>query len=136
MLKRITLMMVIMTLVVLTGCDQKQSNQASANKVAIKVENASWLRDKLPEKTMAYIRIPTIWNMFFEGNADSLYSALSHSNNQAEVEKLQNALVDTYISEIPEAYKTHFKLLVKSIDTPLELAVTNAVDNSMIPNLF
>lgn len=136
MIKKTTLMTVIMALVVLTGCDQKQSNQASASKTPIKVENASWLRDKLPEKTLAYVRVPTIWNMFFEGNADSLYPAMSHANNQAEVEKLQNALVDTYVSKIPEAYKIHFKLLVKSIDTPLELAITNAVDGSMVPNFI
>lgn len=136
MIKRITLTTVIMALVILTGCDQKQSNQTSANKTPIKVENASWLRDKLPEKTLAYIRVPTIWNMFFEGNADSLYPALSHASNQAEVEKLKNALVDTYVSKIPEAYKTHFKLLIKSIDTPLELAVTTAVDGSMVPNFL
>ncbi len=136
MIKRIALTTVFMALVVLTGCDQKQSNQTAAIKTSIKVENASWLRNKLPEKTLAYFRVPTIWNMFFEGNADSLYPALSHTNNKAEIEKLQNALVDTYIAKIPEAYKTHFKLLVKSIDTPLEMAVTNAVDDSMIPNFL
>jgi hypothetical protein len=138
-LKKITLMISIITFVVLSGCDQNQSHQAQqsvAPKVQIKVDNASWLRNKLPEKTLAYIRVPTIWNMFFEGSADSLYPALSHASNRAEIEKLQTALVDTYISKIPEAYKTHFKLLVKSIDTPLELAVTNAVDDSMVPNFL
>ena len=133
MIKRITLLLSIITLITLTGCDQKQ---ASVSKTEIKVENVSWLRDKLPEKTLAYIRVSTIWNMLFEGNADSMYPALSHANNSKEVEKLKNALVDTYIDKIPEAYKVHFKLLVKSIDTPLELAVTNAVDDSMIPNFL
>lgn len=136
MLKRITIILSIMSLVILTGCNQKQSDNTTINKTPIKVDNASWLRDKLPEKTLAYIRVPTIWNVFFEASADSLYPALSHANNKAEVLKLQNALVDTFVSEIPEAYHTHFKLLVKSIDTPLEIAVTNAVDNSMVPNVL
>jgi len=135
MIKRITLMVSVITLVFLTGCDQEQS-KTSANKPHIKVENASWLRDKLPEKTLAYIRVPTIWNMFFEANADSLYPALSHASNKTEVTKLQSALFDTYISAIPDNYKTHFNLLVKSITTPLELAITNAVDDSMVPNLL
>lgn len=139
MIKKITLMIVIMTLVVLTSCDQQQSNQSqqsTAKRLEIKVENASWLRNKLPEKTLAYIRVPTIWNLFFEGNADSLYPALSHDSNKTEVEKLQNALVDTYLVKVPETYKVHFKLLVKSLETPLELAVTNAVDDSMVPNFL
>ena len=82
------------------------------------------------------MRIPTLWNLFFEGNADSLYPALSHANNMAEVEKLQQALIDAYLSKIPDAYKTHFKLIIKSIKTPLEMAVTNAEDDSMVPNVL
>ena len=136
MFKRITTILTVMTLVFLTGCDQNKPNKPSIKKAAINVENASWLRDKLPEKTLAYIRMPTIWNIFFDPSADSLYPALNHANNQAEVDKLQNALFNTFVSQIPEAYKTHLKLLVKSIDTPLEMAVTNAVDNSMVPNFL
>jgi hypothetical protein len=142
MIKRITLILAVVTLVVLSACGQKpsgtstESQKTATNKQQIKIENASWLRNKLPEKTLAYLRIPTIWNLFFDANAGSLYPALNHQSNHTEVSKLQNALYDTYLAKIPEAYRTHFKLLVKSINTPLELAVTNAVDDSMIPNLL
>lgn len=135
MLKNTLLLFIVMNLVILSACDNSvQTQNPTTSNSIIKVENASWLRNKLPEKTLTYIRIPTLWNLFFEANADSLYPALSHSNNQVEIEKLQQALIDAYVSKIPEAYKTHFKLLIKSIQTPLEMAITNAADNSMVPN--
>jgi hypothetical protein len=137
MLKKSILLLMITSLMILSACDNSVQTQNNITaKSPIDIENVSWLRNKLPEKTLAYMRIPTLWNLFFEGNADSLYSALSHSNNKAEVEKLQQSLLDTYLSKIPDAYKTHFKLIIKSIETPLEIAITNAVDDSMIPNLL
>ena len=139
MLKKFILLLIISSLMILSACDNSEKTQTLNNtsaKSPIDIENASWLRNKLPEKTLAYMRVPTLWNLFFEGNADSLYPALSHSNNKAEVIKLQQALLDTYLSKIPDAYQTHFKLIMKSIETPLEMAITNAVDDSMVPNFL
>jgi hypothetical protein len=141
MIKKSILLLMIASLMILSACDNSEQTQSqpqnkAASKSTVDIKNASWLRNKLPEKTLAYMRVPTLWNLFFEGNAGSLYPALSHVNNKAEVEKIQQSLIDTYLSKIPDAYKTHFKLIIKSIETPLEMAITNAVDNSMVPNLL
>ena len=70
---------------ILSACDNSEKTRVqSALNATLNIKNASWLKNKLPEKTLAYMRVPTLWNVFFEGNADSLYPALNHTNNKEE----------------------------------------------------
>ncbi|HFC29796.1 MAG TPA: hypothetical protein ENJ44_02005, partial [Oceanospirillales bacterium] len=147
MLKKSLTVLLITILVFLSACDSnQQANQSinattnstakNAKRVYAEVENISWMREKLPARTLAYIRIPTLWNAFFEAKVDTLQDVQKLPANQDIVEKLKQALVNDYSDALPIDARLPFSLLAKNMTTPLELAVLNAKDGSMLPNVL
>lgn len=135
--KTLTLL-VICTLVFLTACDSnqasKQAIQARANIEPI--ENIAWMREKLPGNTLAYMRIPTIWGLFFEEKADGLHSVQRLEEHKSIVNAFKQGMVDSYADLLPDEAQTPFTALIKNMSSPLEVAVLNATDNSMVPNIM
>ncbi len=120
-------------LVFLSACDsQKQSSETPI--VYEKIYNVAWLREKLPAETLAYLRIPTFWGLFLEAKADVLHPVQKLDAHVSQIEKIKQGFVDTYSNMMPSEAQLPFKTLIKNMSTPLEVAILNATDGSMVPN--
>ena len=124
-------------LVFLTGCDNSTTpkTQKALHQV-IKLENVAWMREKLPADTFAYARIPTIWQLLFEAKADGLYPAQKLAAHQNIINNIKKGLIDSYANKLPKEAQFPFELLLKNMSSPLEIAVLNARDGSMVPNVM
>ncbi|MCF6318632.1 MAG: hypothetical protein L3J83_05010, partial [Proteobacteria bacterium] len=137
MIKKSPLFVVIGLLVFLSACDSpKQSDVAQIvhETVYEKIKNVAWLRDKLPAETLAYLRIPTFWQLFLEAKADVLQSVQKLDVHISQIEKIQQGFAETYSNMLPLEAQLPFKTLIKNMSTPLEIAILNATDGSMVPN--
>ncbi|HFC30831.1 MAG TPA: hypothetical protein ENJ44_07300, partial [Oceanospirillales bacterium] len=126
MLKKSLTVLLITILVFLSACDSSQqstnattnSTVKNAKRIYAEVENIAWMREKLPARTLAYIRIPTLWNAFFEAKVDALQDVQKLPANQDIVEKLKQALVNNYSQALPIDARLPFSLLAKNMTTP------------------
>ena len=121
-------------LVFLTACNNPQASLQISQHNDENMENVAWMREKLPAETMAYMRIPTIWEIFLEAKVDVLHSVQQLQVHKELLAQIKQGIVDGFTKLLPADAKSPFKLLVKDLSTPLELAVISASDGSMIPN--
>lgn len=131
------IVLILTSLVVfLTGCDNSTPTTQQAQHHVIKLENVAWVREKLPADTFAYVRIPTIWQLLFEAKADGLHPAQKLKAHQSIISSIKKGLVDSYANKLPKEAQFPFELLLKNMSSPLEIAVLNASDGSMVPNVL
>lgn len=135
-MNKITILLLTSLLVFLTACDNKSSDSVESQtlQIATDIENVSWMRNKLPSETLAYFRMPSFWQLFFEAKGDALHPAQKLEANIALVDNIKKGFVETYDQFLPEQAKLAFKTLVQNISSPLEIAIINATDGSMVPN--
>ncbi len=143
--KKILLTLASAALIMLAACDSSQQSNSSQKsnttqqlqaKTYETVNNIAWMREKLPARTLAYLRIPTIWNLFFEAKVDALHSVQKLEAHKNQIQKLKDSLVNNYSGLLPLEAQLPFSILLKNMVTPLEIAVLNAKDGSMIPNVM
>jgi hypothetical protein len=120
-------------LVFLSACDS-QKQTISAQAVYEKVDNVAWLREKLPAQTLAYFRIPTIWGLFFGEKGDVLQPLQKLQAHKSQINQIRQGFVKTYNQMMPQPAQLPFKTLLTSMTTPLEIAIINASDGSMVPS--
>ncbi len=132
------IVLILTSLVVfLTGCDNSTPITAQqAQHQVIKLENVAWMREKLPPETLAYARIPTVWQLLFEAKADGLHPAQKLEAHKDIINSIKKGLVDSYANKLPKEAQFPFELLLKNMSTPLEIAILNASDGSMVPNVM
>ncbi len=123
-------------LVFLTGCDNSTTQSQSARHQMIKLQNVAWMREKLPAQTLAYARIPTIWQLLFEAKADGLHPAQKLEAHKTIISNIKKGLVARYANKLPKEAQFPFELLLKNMSSPLEIAVLNASDGSMVPEVM
>lgn len=132
-MKNTSLIVWVSLLVFLSACDsQKQTIAVQA--VYEKIENVAWLREKLPAETLAYFRIPTVWGLFFGNKGDVLQPLQKLAVHKSQINAIRQGFVETYNQMIPQSAQLPFKTLLTSMTTPLEIAIINASDGSMVPN--
>ena len=135
MIKKSILFLFIGLVVILTACDnQKHSDSAQAVYAYESVKNVSWMREKLPAETLAYMRIPTLWELFFEDKGDVLQPLQKMEVYKSQISEIKKGFVQTYSKMMPQEAQLPFKTLMKKMSSPLEIAIINASDGSMIPN--
>ena len=122
--------------VFLTACDNQtnDSMQLQSEPAAVAINNHAWMREKLPAQTLAYFRLPTLWNLLFEAKGDSLHVIQQQSQHKAMLDEFKQGLVSSYQSLLPDHMKSTFELLIQKMDSPLEVAIIAAEDGSMVPN--
>ena len=143
MIKRFFLTTVTACVVFLSACNgEKTAEKTSTDKAksTIKKEQVltsqSWLNRKLPEQTLAYIRIPTLWNQWFEAKGDLLQPVQSMQAHQQQLQRIQKGIVEAYVPLLPPTYKGLVELMVKNMETPLEIAVFNSAKGAFMPTFL
>ncbi|OAB60588.1 hypothetical protein AY599_13485 [Leptolyngbya valderiana BDU 20041] len=117
-----------LTLLVI-GCDQGNID-ADERLPAASVES-SWdaaladsagLIDVLPESTLAYVRIPTLWGLLAAPKAGALESALGSPANRDTVMALQARIPEVMEEEFGD-FAPLISLLLSTLRSPLEIAL-------------
>lgn len=136
MIKKPALFLLVSLLVFLTACDSpQQSNKVfEPQNIIEKVENVAWMREKLPASTLAYMRMPTLWELLFEAKVDALHGVQKLDAHINQINQFKQGIIDTYSELLPLEARATFKALIKDMTTPLEVAIINATDGSMVPN--
>lgn len=103
---------------------------AAAKERAAAIARPAWLRDRLPEHTVGYLRIPSTWGLLSAPNGRALDPALASAAHVDAIRALREAvrndkqLADTGAAPV-------LRLLLSDLASPLEIAT---VDNSEIAN--
>ncbi|MBL4774127.1 MAG: pilin [Alcanivoracaceae bacterium] len=136
MIRKSALIILVSIVAFLSACDStdKQQQIIQSQQIIENIQNVAWMREKLPAGTLAYVRIPTIWELLFEAKADVLHSLQKLDEHKSLINQFKGGIVETYSEFMPDEVHLPFKTLVRNMTTPLEMAVINASDGSMIPN--
>ncbi|MCQ4163442.1 pilin [Tahibacter harae] len=121
----------------LAGCNKEQAgpaavklDSAAAQRAAAAIAGPAWLRERLPEHTVAYVRIPTLWGMTAAPNGRALDPALASEAHTRLIADLRaNIGKDPLLQQAGIAPAV--ALLLDDVTAPVEIAV---IDGSDIAN--
>lgn len=105
-------------------------DSAASQRAAAAIAGPAWLRDRLPEHTVGYLRIPTVWSMAAAPNGRALDPALASAAHTRVITDLRaNIGKDPLLQQAGLA--PFALLLLDDLTAPIEVAV---VDGSDIAN--
>ncbi len=136
---RKTLLFLFSALIALAACESQQpsAHQASTSSAdRPRLESMLWLQQRLPANTLAYARIPTMWNVFMENNNDALGQALANDAHRRLVTELRTALHAHYLAVLPPESKSAAEWLLMNVDAPMEVALFSLSEAYFIPALW
>ncbi len=95
------------------------------------------LRDKLPENTVAYMRLPNPWQLFTASEGSVLQAALSQSTYLQPLKNIQTALYERFLKQDKGPLGPSLALFLKHLNSPVEaLFINPGQPPSPIPNVF
>lgn len=83
----------------------------------------AWLRERLPDDTLAYLRLPHPLGFLAAPKGNSLDSALRSTANVRNLQAMQSALVENVLAELPGFDEAYIRALAARLRSPVELAV-------------
>ncbi len=134
----IKLLLSVFILVLAAGCGEKAQQKVQLREVVeFKVDknNSAWLRDYLPNETVAYLNIPTPWNYLFDAKADALHSVQSLEEHQHMVAQIKQGAKTQYFKHIPAEAQDILNLFFNHIKTSVEVAVINISPSALMPTV-
>ncbi len=89
------------------------------------VSHPASLRQQLPDSTVAYIRLPTLWGLFSGEHHSSLQAAQAHPEHQKQVQKMIAGMRLHFLPKLQSlgAPLPILNLLFSDLRAPLEMAV-------------
>lgn len=127
--------------VVLAGCNRDKASTsapaavaqldgAAQKRAADAISQPAWLRERLPEHTVAYLRLPTLWGLMSAPNGRALDGALASEAHTKAIAALRDAAAkDPLLVQAGIAPFT--ALALDDLAGPVEVAV---IDTSDIAN--
>ncbi|NQZ05978.1 MAG: hypothetical protein HRT35_02350 [Algicola sp.] len=109
----------------LTACSGPDKAVVNQDKPAGQLKHVvkeSKLYSKLPDDTLAYVRVPNIYSLTTTKD-NALRDALGSEANVAQMEKLREAINKNVLGEIGMPFKPVTDLLLEHLRSPLELAL-------------
>jgi len=124
-------------LVVAAGCENndKVGQRLLSVDRNLTSENQAWLREHLPDQTLVYMNLPTLWNYLFDAKQDVLHSTQVSAVHQQHSERIIAGVQTNYLSLIPADYRGWAELLLVHQDAPLELVLINYAEAALMPNV-
>ncbi len=132
------LVIAVFVVVFISGCDNSSHSDAKPvlREVAdfeLETKRTAWLRNHLPDNTVAYINFPTPWNYLFDAKADAMHAVQSLPAHIEQVEKIKQGAKDSYFQYIPAEYQGLVSLLFEHTQTSVEFAVINNSPSALLP---
>lgn len=116
----------------LAACSKETTTPApaldrAAKERAAAIARPAWLRERLPEHTVAYLRIPSVWGWLSAPNGRALDQALASQAHVDAIRALRRAVrEDKLIAD--SGLAPMLGLLLADLDSPLEDAVVDTGD--------
>jgi Tfp pilus assembly protein PilE len=132
MFQRLLLVAALATLTFAGGCKHRDDKAIAVDPAALARANAqisqpAWLRERLPEHTVAYARIPTLWGTLSAPDGRLLDAALVNDQHVQIIAGLRKAVHgDPLIAQTGAG--PVIELLLGDQGAPLEIAVIDASD--------
>jgi hypothetical protein len=125
--RRFTLASALAASLVLIACSQDESAPTSPAQVAdnawdTALADSAGLIDVLPDSTLAYVRIPTLWGLLAAPKSGALQSALGSPANRDTVMALQARIPEVMEEEFGD-FAPLISLLLATLRSPLEIAL-------------
>ncbi len=123
--------------VFISGCEQQDGavELRSITSYSFTKHQSAWLRDHLPNETLAYINLPTPWNYLFDPKADAMHPVQSLAAHQNQVAAIKQGFKDQYFQYLPEQHRALATLLLAHMQSSLEVAVLNFSASAMFPSV-
>lgn len=141
LIRRACLAAAVAASVILAGCNRDnaspnapaavaQIDGAAQKRAADAISQPAWLRERLPEHTVAYLRVPTLWGLMSAPNGRALDGALASDAHTKAIAALRDAAAkDPLLVQAGIAPFT--ALALDDLAGPVEVAV---IDTSDIAN--
>ena len=132
--KRLLLAATLAAMTTMIGCNRHDDKPRAVDPAALARANAQiaqpgWLRERLPEHTVAYARIPSLWGALSAPNGRPLDAALVNDQHVQIIAKLRKAVhTDPVIAQTGAG--PVLELLLGDQGAPLEIAVIDASDGA------
>ena len=81
-----------------------------------------WLRDRLPDQSLVYLRIPNLLGLLATPKGSVLDPALRSTANVENVERIRQGLIDNVLGEIPAVTEAKLHLFNEYIRSPIEVS--------------
>lgn len=114
------------------GSDKNTSIAAPLNtavqaRVANSIAQPAWLRERLPEHTVAYVRIPPPWGLFSTPSGRPLDAALVNEQHTKLIAAIRDAVgKDKVMADL--GLEPMLKLVLKNLAGPIEVAAIDVSD--------
>ncbi|WP_154222708.1 pilin [Marinicella rhabdoformis] len=141
---RQTFVLIFAAILTLSGCQNNDNNANNSNNsttqfnergYSFEANKSSWLRNHLPEQTVAYASIPNLWNTLFDPKADSLHPIQERPEFLKQVAQIKNSAAEKYLKLIPSEQQALVNTLLLHHSGPIELAMLNYSAASLMPNV-
>jgi hypothetical protein len=117
---------IIFSALIVLICAQESSGQSRAIEAdAWKGElpiRQPWLRDHLPDDSLAYLRIPHIFGLFATPKGNVLDAALRSKTNVENISKIRQGIVDNVLTAIPMLSDPRIHLFEQYVRSPIEIS--------------
>ncbi len=123
--------------VLISGCERQATptERATNTSFSFQKHQNTWLRDHLPNETLAYVNLPTPWNYLFDAKADAMHGIQSLPAHQTQIEAIKRGFKDQYFKYLPAQYQDVAGLLLNHMRSSLEVAVINFSASAMFPSV-
>ncbi len=82
----------------------------------------AWLREHLPDESLAYVRVPHLFGIFATAKGNVLDPALRSEANVANIKKIRQGIIDNVLPSIPAIADSPIRLLEERLRSPIEIA--------------
>ncbi|MEM7277488.1 MAG: pilin [Pseudomonadota bacterium] len=120
------LVLSILCLFLIVACSSDKSGAPSQTSVAMWQDEFTvrdaWLRERLPEESMVYIRVPNLLGLLTTPKGNALDAALRSEVNVRNVQAIHTGLVENLFPMFPAFDEASFRLIAARLRSPVEVA--------------
>lgn len=121
-----SLTLVLLSLSLTFACSSEAPNAKSETAVSMWQEEFpvrdAWLRERLPEESMVYIRIPNLLGLLTTPKGNALDAGLRSKANVENVQAVYAGLVENFLPVLPAFDEASFRMLAARLRSPVEVA--------------
>ena len=81
------------------------------------------LRERLPQNTVAYLRVPSVWGFLSAPKQNALHNALNSKENVKAIAQVEEAFFHNFLGQFPLLDNGMTTLLLHHLRSPIEVAV-------------
>jgi len=137
-MKQLWTLLLMAALVMGAGCKRADESAASIDPISLNPApaHAAWLARNLPEQTLAYARLPTLWDGLFSADSGALNNAIGGEGFQQQIAILRQGVIDNVLPDLPAEARPALELLLAKLRGPIEVAIMSPNPKALMANVL